>query len=172
MVLLKQSLNKKKILGLFIMSLIISCQQKGHIIIKLPNSFKGYGALIFDGKNDCRENQKDIVVFPNNQGFVFVPNNECVIMNNIDRRYKFEMLDSIGIYRKICPTSPFQSCDSSQCDTYDGLFHNGGSLLSMNSKKIVIFHIGHCDDPDSLLYLNSKESIRFREMLDSLTLSN
>lgn len=151
--------------------LMYSCNNEGegNIIVKLPNSFRGQGALIFEEDDNCQKTQRDMVVFPNNKGFVVVPNKRCMIMNNIDRRYRFEMLDSTGKYQQICPISYLGGCHTIDCNTFNNLYMTGSSTVTMNSKKIVLFHVGRCDEPDSSLYLNSPESRRFREMLDDVT---
>ena len=141
-----------------------SCNlDRRNLKIFLPENFSGYGAIIFDNKNNCTKDNRTIVVQTDSLGIGYASTGDCFPNSGIRNHY-FYYLKKGNSYVRI---NSLLSGTCHEADTLQGreaLYENGGEFTGHNDYEILVFHIGKCNDPVELFYMDSPE----RKRLDSI----
>lgn len=135
-----------------------SCQKDTRDLkIFLPENFSGYGAIIFDGKNNCTKDNQTILVQTDSLGIGYATMGDCFPHSGIRNHY-FYYIKKGDSYIRI---NSLLSGTCEEADTLQGVnafYENGGEFTGYNDYQILVFHIGKCNDPKELFYMDSPES--------------
>lgn len=142
-------MQKRFFIICFLISLLSCKLSDRKLIINLPDNFKGYGAIIFNGKQNC-ENEAETIIVMDSSRISYTSN--CLVNNNVNENYTFKMNSG---EKTIEIPFLYGSCEGIK--SKDSLFHNGGYFISMNGFEILVFHIGKCNDPDKVFFRENPE---------------
>jgi hypothetical protein len=160
---------KNHIIILFLVIFATSCQRdQRNLKIFLPENFRGYGAIIFDGEEFCTEENQTIFIQTDSLGIGYVSTGDCFPNSGISGHYFFYIKKGNDYVR-------INSLLSGTCEEADKLqgrtafYENGGEFTGYNDYSALIFHIGKCDDSDEIFIMNSPEDRKIRSLIEERT---
>jgi len=155
----------KYILCLFLLIEFFSCQTKCEKKLKvfLPENFRGYGAVIFNSRNDCLNNYEIINISIDSNKLGYIENKECFKNGDIQNCYLF-YIKKDNKYVKVEHLLNNDEKDVHQKTKYERIVINGGELTGYNNYVILLFHVSTYENAAQPLIQGSKEEreIRFK----------